>query len=175
MNKKILFISLATLFILNDSAYSIWPFTKNEPASKEKIEKVEPSVKPTINNSRILVKELSNELKSAKNENSNLKKSLERALLKVKNAEERTIEVQNSADELKKWGIIQQEQAQKFIEKYNSAVKRYHRLKILAAVIAAGVGILLGLQFMNLTPPPYNIGVPVGGAALFASLVWFLL
>jgi hypothetical protein len=61
------------------------------------------------------------------------------------------------------------------MEKFEKAIKRYHRLKMIAALIAAAAGVFVGLQFMNLVPPPYNFGVPIGGAALFAALVWFLL
>jgi hypothetical protein len=46
---------------------------------------------------------------------------------------------------------------------------------MIAALIAAAGGVLLGLQFMNLAPPPYSFGIPVGAAALFAALVWFFL
>lgn len=175
MKNKITILSILIILFLNHSAYSIWPFTKKEakPTTVEKIEK--PKSKPTLNDGRTLVKEISKELSSAKYENSNLKTSLNKALLKVKDAEARTLEVQKSADALKTWGILQQETAQKFIEKYNNAVKRYHRLKTLAAIIAAGLGVLLGLQFMNLTPPPYNLLIPVGSAGLFALLVWLLL
>jgi hypothetical protein len=174
MNKNII-LTLIILLTISSTSHSIWPFSKKEvkPAvvATEKIEKV----KPSIGQGRKLVKEIGVELRSAKNENSNLKTSLNKALLKLKDAEAKTLEVQKNADDLKEWGIIQQETAQKFIEKYNNAVKRYHRLKTLAAVIAAGVGILLGLQFMNLTPPPYNLLIPLGGAGLFAAIVWFLL
>jgi hypothetical protein len=34
---------------------------------------------------------------------------------------------------------------------------------------------LLGLQFMTFVPPPYNLLVPIGGAGLFATLVWVFL
>lgn len=174
MNKNIL-LTLIILVTISSTSYGIWPFSKKETKPVNiPVEKVE-KVKPTINQGRELVKEIGVELRSAKNENSNLKNSLNKALLKLKDAEAKTLEVQKNADDLKEWGIIQQETAQKFIEKYNNAVKRYHRLKTLAAVIAAGIGILLGLQFMNLTPPPYNLLIPLGGAGLFASIVWFLL
>jgi hypothetical protein len=84
-------------------------------------------------------------------------------------------EVQKKADQLREWGVIQQAEAHKFIERYNNAVKRYHRLKIIAAVIASLGGVLLGVQFMALTPPPYNLFIPVVFSGVFAALVWFLL
>lgn len=151
-----------------------WPWDR--PTSKPTpVATPAPTPKPTISAGRELVKEISKELKGAKEENSKLKESLSKALKRVENAEAQTQIVQKQADELKEWGIIQQEQAQKFIEKYNKAVKRYHRLKMLAAIIAAAAGVFFGLQFMNLAPPPYNLGVPVGAAGLFAALVWFFL
>jgi hypothetical protein len=155
-----------------------WPFGKKEPKPKPTpvaVVKPVPTPKPTISGGRELVKEITAELKAAKQENQNLKASLERATDKVTRAEAKTLEVQKAADALKEWGIIQQTEAQKFMQKYNDAVKRYHRLKVIAAIIAAAGGVLFGLQFMALVPPPYNLGIPIGGAALFALLVWLFL
>ena len=165
---------LIVLFLT--STTQAWPFGKKEPKSQPTPAAVaKPTPKPTIGEGREIVKGIAAELKAAKDENAKLKVSLDKALQQTKNAEAKTVEVQKSADALKEWGIIQQAEAQKFMEKYNSAVKRYHRLKLIAAIIAAAGGVLLGLQFMNFAPPPYNIGVPVGAAALFAALVWFFL
>jgi hypothetical protein len=155
-----------------------WPWDKKDPKTKPvptAVVKPAPTPKPTLQDGRQLVREIAAELKAAQVENLRLKDSLSKAGEKIKQAEFRTTEVQKSADALKEWGIIQQAEAQKFMEKYNNAVKRYHRLKMIAALIAAAAGVFIGLQFMNLVPPPYNFGVPIGGAALFAALVWFFL
>jgi hypothetical protein len=167
---------IAILFLT--STVQAWPFGKKEPKpqpTSATVAKPSPTPKPTINEGREIVKGIAAELKAAKEENVKLKASLDKATQQVATAEAKTVEVQKSADALKEWGIIQQTEAQKFMEKYNNAVKRYHRLKLIAAIIAAAGGVLLGLQFMNFAPPPYNIGVPVGAAALFAALVWFFL
>jgi hypothetical protein len=169
------FLAIIVLLTLTSTGMA-WPFGKKEPKPKPTSTAVaKPTPKPTIQGGRELVKEIAAELKIAKDENTRLKTSLSNASAKLQQAEARTVEVQKSADALKEWGIIQQAEAQKFMEKYNNAVKRYHKLKLIAALIAAAGGVLLGLQFMNLAPPPYNIGVPVGAAALFAALVWFFL
>jgi len=174
MKKLLLFLLIFGI----TSTGNAWPWDKKEPNTKPvpaAIVKPAPTPKPTIQDSRQLVKEIAVELKAAKQENINLKNSLVKATEKVNRAELKTVEVQKAADALKEWGIIQQAEAQKFMEKYNNAVKRYHRLKMIAALIAAAAGVFIGLQFMNLVPPPYNFGVPIGGAALFAALVWFFL
>lgn len=175
--KRTLPIILAFCFIASTS--HAWPFgKKKEPKTQPTpvaVVKPAPTPKPTISGGRELLKELSAELKSAKEENTRLKASLDKANREVTRAQSQTAEVQKAADALKEWGIIQQAEAQKFMEKYNNAVKRYHRLKAIAAVIAAAAGVFLGLQFMSLVPPPYNLGVPVGAAALFAILVWLFL
>lgn len=155
-----------------------WPFGKKEPKAKPvPVAVVKPvtTTKPTVAEGRELLKQLSAELQTAKQQNTNLKSNLAKAVDKVSQAEARTLKVQTAADALKQWGIIQQIEAQKFMEKYNNAVKRYHRLKMIAALIAAAVGVFIGLQFMILVPPPYNLGVPFGAAGLFAALVWFFL
>ena len=46
---------------------------------------------------------------------------------------------------------------------------------MILAVLGIGCGILLGMQFMNLVPPPYNFLVPVGSAGLFGLLIWIFL
>lgn len=155
-----------------------WPFGKKEPKPQPTptaVAKPSPTPRPTISGGRELLRELAVELNAAKEENTRLKASLDKANREVTKAEAKTVEVQKAADALKEWGIIQQIEAQKFMEKYNNAVKRYHRLKAIAAVIAAAAGVFLGLQFMALVPPPYNLGLPIGAAALFAALVWFFL
>jgi hypothetical protein len=165
---------IAVLFLT--STGQAWPFGKKEPKPQPTpVAVAKPTPKPTINEGREIVKGITVELKAAKEENTKLKASLDKALQQTQTAEARTLEVQKSADALKEWGVIQQAEAQKFMEKYNSAVKRYHRLKAIAALIAAAVGVLLGLQIMGFVPPPYSLLVPVGGAGLFAALVWFFL
>lgn len=174
--KKLLPIIFILSFVTSTS-YA-WPFGKKEPKPKPTpvaVVKPAPTPKPTISGGRELVKEIATELKAAKEENTRLKASLDKANKEVTKAQSQIVEVQKAADALKEWGIIQQAEAQKFMEKYNNAVKRYHRLKMIACIIAAAAGVFLGLQFMNLAPPPYNFGVPVGAAALFAALVWFFL
>lgn len=174
--KKILAIIIVLSFIT--STGMAWPFGKKEPKPQPTptaVVKPSPTPKPTIQDGRLIAKEIAAELRAAKEENTKLKSSLTKATEQVTKAEAKTLEVQKAADALKEWGIIQQAEAQKFMEKYNNAVKRYHRLKLIAALIAAAGGVLLGLQLMNFAPPPYNLGVPVGAAALFAALVWFFL
>jgi hypothetical protein len=172
MKKYLIFIILLTF----TSTGMAWPFGKKEPKSNTASTAIaKPTPKPSIQEGRELVKGIATELKAAKDENIKLKANLAAASSKLQQAEAKTVEVQKSADALKEWGIVQQAEAQKFMEKYTNAVKRYHRLKLIAAIIAAAGGVLLGLQFMNLAPPPYNLGVPAGAAALFAALVWFFL
>ena len=172
---KKLLTTLLVLSFVSTSAMA-WPFGKKEPKPTPTPAAVaKPTPKPTISGGREIVKEIGTELKSAKEENAKLKTSLDKALEKIKIAEAQTFVVQKQADDLKEWGVIQQAEAQKFMQKYNDAVKRYHRLKMIAALVAAAVGVLLGLQIMGFVPPPYSLLVPVGGAGLFAALVWFFL
>lgn len=175
--KRILAIIIVLSFVTTTGM--AWPFGKKREPKPQPIPvavvKPSPTPKPTIADGRQLVREIAAELKSAKEENTRLKASLDKANKEVTKAQTQTVEVQKAADALKEWGIIQQAEAQKFMEKYNNAVKRYHRLKAIAAVVAAAAGVLLGLQFMALVPPPYNLGLPIGAAALFSALVWFFL
>lgn len=172
--KKIIY-TLAIISLMTTQGMA-WPFKKKEPKPQPTPSVVaKPAPKPTLREGREIVKEIASELKAAKEENGRLKNSLAAATKKVQQAEAKTIEVQKSADTLKEWGIQQQIEAQKYFQKFTDTLKRYHKLKLIAALIAAAGGILLGLQFMNLVPPPYNLGVPIGAAVLFGALVWLFL
>ena len=149
-------------------------FWKPKPKPTPTPVAVEKSKTP-IQDARVLVKELQSELKIAKSENLKLKDNLNQANENVKAGFLKVTKLEKDIVTLKEWGVVQQAEAQKWLEKYTKAVKRYHRLKLIAAIIAAAGGVLLGLQFMNFVPPPYNIGVPIGGAALFSALIWFFL
>jgi len=176
---KHFFLILTLLFTLTAVTQAqLFKFGKPKPTPTPapKAELVEkPENATSVQQARQIIKELNQELNSARTENANLKKNLDDATLKIIQAEKSTQEVQKNADALKEWGIIQQGEAQRFIERYNGAVKRYHRLKIIAAVIAGLGGILFGMQFMALTPPPYNLFTPVLFSGAFAALVWFFL
>jgi hypothetical protein len=173
--KKILTILILCLFTSTSIAGIKWPWVRKEPAKPVPV-KVEVKKEPaTINNARQVIKELNSELQAAKQQNLKLKDNLDRANAKVVSAEKEVLIVKEAVEKLKEWGVVQQAEKFKWMEKYEKAVKRYHRLKMIAALIAAAAGVFLGLQLMNLVPPPYNVGVPVGGAILFSSLVWFIL
>jgi hypothetical protein len=162
------------------SSAMAWPWNKKE--KKEVVTTkpvatvvVQKNNKTNIQEAQEIIKELNSELKSAKSENVKLKSNLANANTKVAEAVNNVSVVQKQADALKDWGVQQQQEAFKWFEKYTDTVKRYHRLKWIAALIGAAGGVLLGLQFMAFIPPPYNLLIPIGGAGLFATLVWLFL
>ena len=175
MKKMYSIVTVLLLTTIISNAGINWPWNK-KPQPTPVTAVVEIKKEPiTINNARQLVKELNAELQKAKNQNAALKDNLDRANKKVTSAETEMQIVKVAAEKLKEWGIVQQAEKLQWMEKYEKAVKRYHRLKMIAAMIAAAAGIFIGLQFMNLVPPPYNFAVPVGGALLFSTLVWMFL
>lgn len=169
---------LLVLFLLSFATTSFGQFWKLKPKPTPVPVRVAEPVKSPMNNlqeARKIIKELNSELTSAKNENAKLKNNLINANKKITEAENNVAVVQKQADALKEWGIQKQQEAFKWLEKYNEAVQRYHRLKWIAALIAAAGGVLLGLQFMAFVPPPYNLLIPIGGAGLLGTLVWIFL
>jgi septal ring factor EnvC (AmiA/AmiB activator) len=158
------------------SSAMAWPWNKKEKKEVVTTKPVATKVVQTnVQEAQQLIKELNSELKSAKSENAKLKNNLANANTKVAEAVNNVSIVQKQADALKDWGVQQQQEAFKWFEKYTDTVKRYHRLKWIAALIGAAGGVLLGLQFMAFIPPPYNLLVPIGGAGLFATLIWMFL
>jgi septal ring factor EnvC (AmiA/AmiB activator) len=171
--KKLLPIII--ILCLSSSAIA-WPWNKKEKKEVVTTKPVATKVVQTnVQEAQQLIKELNSELKSAKSENAKLKNNLANANTKVADAVNNVSVVQKQADALKDWGVKQQQEAFKWFEKYTDTVKRYHRLKWIAALIGAAGGVLLGLQFMAFVPPPYNLLVPIGGAGLFATLIWMFL
>jgi TolA-binding protein len=171
------FVTLIILLIISSTGFA-WPWNGkplSKPVNKPKQQSVvtvpTPSQNP-VNDARGIVRELNVELQAVKNENSKLEKSLSQARLDIDQSFKEIDVLNKEIKTLKEWGIVQQSEAQKFAEKYNNSVKRYHRLKLIAAIVAAAGGVFLGLQFMAFAPPPYNLLIPVGSAGLFGSLIW---
>lgn len=170
--KKI--IPLLILLTFTSTGFS--QFWKSKPkATPKPTPVVVEKTKTPVQDAKLIVKELKNQLNIAKTENIKLKENLSKAKIDLNNSFVQIDKLKKDIDTLKEWGVVQQAEAQKWLQKYTDAIKRYHRLKLIAAIIAAAGGVLLGLQFMNMVPPPYNLLVPVGGASLFAILVWLFL
>ena len=165
---------LITLLLLTNTGFGQFWKPRPKPTPTPTPVVVEKTKTP-IQDAKDIVKQLKGELDVAKSENGKLKNNLAEANSNVKKGFEEILKLNKDIDTLKEWGVIQQAEAQKWLEKYNNAIKRYHRLKWIAALIAAAGGVLLGMQFMNLVPPPYNFLIPIGGAGLFGILVWLFL
>jgi septal ring factor EnvC (AmiA/AmiB activator) len=171
MKKIILLIVLLTL-----TSTSFGQFWRSKPKATPKPTPVTvEKIKTPVQDAKLIVKELKNELNVAKTENNKLKENLSKAKTDLNNSFVQINKLEKDINTLKEWGVVQQAEAQRWLQKYTDAVKRYHRLKLIAAIIAAAGGVFLGLQFMNMVPPPYNLLVPVGGAGLFATLIWIFL
>lgn len=168
-------ISIILLLILTSTGYSQFNWFKPKPKAEPAPVTVVEKSKTPVQDAKQIVKELQAELKVAKSENVKLKDNLSKANGNLKDSFLQIDKLKKDIDALKEWGVVQQAEAQKWLEKYTNAIKRYHRLKWIAAIIAGAVGVLLGLQIMSFVPPPYSLLVPVGGAGLFATLVWVFL
>jgi hypothetical protein len=167
-------IPLLILLTLTSTGFSqFWkPKPKATPSPTPVM--VEKSKTP-VQDAKQIVKELKNELTVAKTENVKLKESLSRANTDLNNSFVQMDKLKKDINTLKEWGVVQQAEAQKWLQKYTNSIKRYHRLKWIAAIVAAAAGVLLGMQFMNMVPPPYNFLVPIGGAGLFGTIIWIFL
>jgi flagellar motor protein MotB len=171
--KKI--VPIVLLLILTSTGYSQFNWFKPKPKAQPTPVAVVQKSKTPVQDAKQIVKELQSELRVAKSENAKLKDSLSKANGNLKDSFLQIDKLKKDIDALKEWGVVQQAEAQKWLEKYTNAIKRYHRLKWIAAIIAGAVGVLLGLQIMSFVPPPYSLLVPIGGAGLFATLVWVFL
>lgn len=170
--KKLL--PLIILLVLSGTSFGQFWKPKPKPTPSPTPVAVQKSTNP-VRDAKDVVLQLKKELEETKSENVKLEKSLTQARLDLDQSFKEVDILNKQIKDLKEWAIVQQAEAQKWLEKYTNAVKRYHRLKLIAAILAGAAGVLLGLQFMNFAPPPYNLLVPVGSAGLFATLVWIFL
>jgi hypothetical protein len=170
-------LPIIILLSLTTSGFSqFWkPKPKATPTPKPTPVAVVKSNKPPIQEAKSIIQELNFELKTAKEANSELKNKLVAAENKVKAAELSTQQVQKNADALKNWGIEQQNQAFEWMEKHTATLKRYHKLKNIAAIVAGLFGAMLGMYCMRLVPPvyaAYAFALPIAGAVLAFGGVW---
>lgn len=169
---------LPLLILITLSTSSFGQFWKSKPKPTPKptpVAVVSTNNPSTIQQAKNVIKELNDELKAAKATNAELKANLDAANVKVKDAELNTQQVQKNADALKNWGIEQQNQAFQWMEKYTSTIKRYHKLKNIAAIVAGLFGAMLGMYCMRLVPPvyaAYAFALPIAGAILAFGGVW---
>lgn len=169
---------LPLLILITLSTSSFGQFWKSKPKPTPKptpVAVVSTNSPSTIQQAKNVIKELNDELKAAKATNAELKANLDAANVKVKDAELNTQQVQKNADALKNWGIEQQNQAFQWMEKYTSTIKRYHKLKNIAAIVAGLFGAMLGMYCMRLVPPvyaAYAFALPIAGAILAFGGVW---
>ena len=172
--KKLL--PLLILILLSTSSFGQFWKPKPTPTPRPTpVAVVSTNTPNSIQQAKALIKELNEELKLAKTTNADLKSKLDSANLKVKEAKINTQQVQKNADALKNWGIEQQNQAFAWMEKHAATLKRYHRLKNIAAIVAGLFGAMLGMYCMRLVPPvyaAYAFALPIAGAALAFGGVW---
>ena len=170
------FLTIIIFLSLVSSGYSQFWKSKLKPVSAPVVEVVsKPKPTNSINEAKEIIKEINKELKIAKEENFKLKTNLENANKKVLEANKNTDIVQKNANTLKDWGIEQQNQAFEWMNKYTSTLKRYHRLKNIAAIVAGLFGAMLGMYCMRLVPSiyaAYALALPIAGAVLAFAGVW---
>lgn len=174
--KIILLFFILTLTISNSFGQFWKPKPKVKPTPVPVAEVVvKPENTTSVQEARKIIRELNNELSAAKNENIKLKSNLEGANKKIEETEKNAVLVQKNADILKNWGIEQQNQSFQWMEKYTQTIKRYHKLKTIAAIVSALFGAMLGLYCMRFVPPvyaAYAFGLPIVGAVLSFGGVW---
>jgi len=169
-------LPLLILVLLSTSSFGqFWKPKPKATPTPTPVAVVSTNSPSSIQQARTVIKELNEELTAAKASNTDLKTKLDAANLKVKEAETNTQQVQKNADALKNWGLEQQNQAFQWMEKHTKTLKRYHRLKNVAAIVAALFGAMLGMYCMRLVPPvyaAYAFALPIAGAVLAFGAVW---
>jgi hypothetical protein len=176
--------TLIILLIISSTAFA-WPWNGTplsgplaKPTPQPALVVVQPFSQNPINDARTLVRELNGELKIAKIENTKLKSNLDQANGDLKTSFILIEQLNKDIANLKEWGVVQQAEAQKWLSSYTNAIKRYHRLKNIAAAVAGLFGMIVGIWLMGFVPPMYStyaLLLPVAGAGIAASALWIFL
>jgi hypothetical protein len=146
----------------------------------------------TLSEARRLIQLQKQELFNAKDENKKLSTSLNDALTKITQGEIHLQEVQFAAENIRQWGIQQQNESMNNFnammkekkDKENEiilkekAIKKYHFCKLINAIVASVLGLMLGLSMMKFVPPThtqYALILPLLTVIVSFCLIWFLL
>jgi septal ring factor EnvC (AmiA/AmiB activator) len=131
-----------------------------------------------LQEAKVLIGQLNTELNNAKQSNGNLTIKLNETNSKLKDSENNIATLQKQIKSLTDWGVHQQQESFKWLEKYNNAIKRYHLLKNISAAVGALFGFILGLNLMRFVPPvyaAYAFALPLVGAILAFTGIWLFL
>lgn len=146
----------------------------------------------TLSEARRLIQLQKQELFNAKEENKKLSSSLNDALSKITQGEIHLQEVQFAAENIRQWGIQQQNES---MDNFNAmmkekkdkeneillkekAIKKYHFCKLINSIVASVLGLMLGLSMMKFVPPThtqYALILPLITVIFSFCLIWFLL
>lgn len=146
----------------------------------------------TLSEARRLIQLQKQELLNAREENKKLSSSLNDALSKITQGEIHLQEVQFAAENIRQWGIQQQNES---MDNFNAmmkekkdkeneillkekAIKKYHFCKLINAIVASILGLMLGLSMMKFVPPThsqYALLLPLVMIIFSFCLIWFLL
>lgn len=146
----------------------------------------------TLSEARRLIQLQKQELFNAKEENKKLSSSLNDALSKITQGEIHLQEVQFAAENIRQWGIQQQNES---MDNFNAmmkekkdkeneillkekAIKKYHFCKLINSIVASILGLMLGLSMMKFVPPThtqYALILPLITVIFSFCLIWFLL
>jgi hypothetical protein len=171
-------VPIVLLLILTSTGYSQFNWFKPKPKAQPTPVAVVQKSKTPVQDAKQIVKELQSELRVAKSENAKLKDNLSKANGNLKDSFLQIDKLKKDIDALKEWGVVQQAEAQKWLSSYTSAVKRYHRLKNIAAAVAGLFGAMVGMWCMRFVPPvyaAYAFALPIVGAGAAASALWIFL
>jgi hypothetical protein len=131
-----------------------------------------------LQEAKLIIGQLNNELLDAKKSNGNLTIKLNETSQNLQKSQKEISILEQKIKNLTDWGIKQQEEAFKWMEKHDKAIKRYHLLKNIAASVAALFGFILGLNLMRFVPPiyaAYAYALPLVGAVLAFTGIWMFL
>lgn len=131
-----------------------------------------------LQEAKSIIGQLNTELNDAKKSNGNLTIKLNETNQKLQNSQKEISILEQKIKDLTSWGIKQQEEAFKWMEKHDKAIKRYHLLKNIAASVAALFGFILGLNLMRFVPPVYAgyaYALPLIGGVLAFTGIWMFL
>lgn len=99
------------------------------------------------------------------------------ATQQIEIANGRVVTLNAAIEKMTAWGVAQQARAEVAEKDLRATLERYHRLKIIAALLVAALSTLAALQLGPLLSlaGPYGALLPVAAGAAGFAVIWFLL